>query len=192
MSTRSAIARRKGDGFEGVYHHWDGNPETLGQTLWEMAQERGVKDLTALLIDQHPAGWSSINGADWTQEPGFTEAPDPDRKDHRPECFCHGDRSEPADLLTHEGDYGMEWAYVFDEDDNTMAVCERTRPDGDHAVGMFGTLGTKDGEREDVWVIRAVLKLDGPAPIWSLIECGVNLERCQHVDGYHAGIAAPA
>ena len=35
MSTQAAIARRHGDGFLGVYHHWDGYPNALGKTLWD-------------------------------------------------------------------------------------------------------------------------------------------------------------
>ena len=36
MSTRSLIARKTEDGFEGTYHHWDGYPTGLGYTLWYM------------------------------------------------------------------------------------------------------------------------------------------------------------
>lgn len=193
MSTRSCIARIKGDGFAGVYHHWDGYPTVLGTTLYQMAQRfrshepesGGVAGMLRLLIDQHPAGWSTINGADWSQEPGMREEGFDNGKG--PECYCHGGRSEEGQLVTHADDMGMEWAYVFDERALTMAVVERVRLEGEHAVGMFGTLGAnpETGEREDTWAIRAVVQLEGPEPDWSRIECGPNLERCCHVEGYH-------
>lgn len=77
MSTRSVIARPTGDGFAGRYHHRDGYPEGLGAELWGLFHSRYGGDLdamTAELIDAHPAGWSCIVGADWSQEPGFVES----------------------------------------------------------------------------------------------------------------------
>ena len=61
MSTRGAIARLSGEGFKGVYHHWDSYPSGLGKALWDTYQKVGVLDaMLDGLIDQHPAGWSSI------------------------------------------------------------------------------------------------------------------------------------
>lgn len=79
MSTRSVIARKQGSGFSGVYHHWDGYPSGLGQTLFELRNghfKRNTSAMLAFLIDQHPAGWSTINGADFTLLPGFGEEKD--------------------------------------------------------------------------------------------------------------------
>jgi hypothetical protein len=75
MSTRSCIARRTGDAtFIGVYHHWDGYPTALGATLYELYRGHFQRDLGRMLnflIDQHPAGWSTINGKDFTLAAGF-------------------------------------------------------------------------------------------------------------------------
>ena len=154
MSTRSCIARRKGDGFEGVYHHWDGYPTGLGATLWGLAQEKDSGLLLEELINKHPAGWSTING-------GLEGA----------ECYCHS-RNEPDQIVTQEDDLGMEWAYVFDKEANTMAVLERIRSNGNHAIGMFGTLGEdpETGKRDDAWTIRWVGRVDGPEPNWEELE----------------------
>lgn len=79
MSTRSAIARLTGReplAFEGRYHHWDGYPTGLGRALWTLYHGHFQRDLSAMLevlIDRHPAGWSTIIGADFTREPGFQE-----------------------------------------------------------------------------------------------------------------------
>lgn len=72
MSTRSVIARKNGTGFTGVYHHWDGYPSGLGATLFELRNKHFKGDTAAMLaflIDEHPAGWSTINGADFLYPP---------------------------------------------------------------------------------------------------------------------------
>ncbi len=174
MSTRSAIARVNGDGFKGVYHHWDGYPTGLGATLYQEAQKRPLGALLTLLIDEHPAGWSTINGADLSKPAGYldvmakAQAADVPDGEKPPECYCHGGRSEEAAPVTHETDSGMEWAYVFSEEAATMAVCERVEPDGGHRVGMFGTIG----EGSANWAVRDIVQLDGPEPNWEAIERG--------------------
>ena len=73
----------------------------------------------------------------------------------------------------------MEGAYVVGEHENRMAVLEGVRPVGDdeipagsHATGFVGTLGVDPDtqERDDAWVIRVVVPLDGPEPDWEQIE----------------------
>jgi hypothetical protein len=44
------------------------------------------------LIDQHPAGWSVLQG-DFTTPPGYRLPTDP--ADLRNQCYCHGDRHDP-------------------------------------------------------------------------------------------------
>jgi hypothetical protein len=77
MSTRSCIARLTGpETFKGVYHHWDGYPTGLGATLWRLYHgffQQDLEKMLGFLIDSHPAGWSTINDADFTLEPGFGE-----------------------------------------------------------------------------------------------------------------------
>jgi len=75
MSTRGAIARLNGNGgFKGVYNHFDSYPEGLGRTLFKIYREVFNKDLKAMtkfLIDDHPAGWSTINGCDFSLPAGY-------------------------------------------------------------------------------------------------------------------------
>lgn len=72
-----------GSGFAGRYHHWDGYPSGLGATLYELAQGPSpfptVDDMLRVLIDEHPSGWSTINGADWTLPIGYVN-------EHRGPC----------------------------------------------------------------------------------------------------------
>jgi hypothetical protein len=79
MSTPAAIARWTNRGsheWAGRYHHWDGYPSALGATLFDLVRHKTLGDLATtlrVLIDDHPAGWSTINGADWGRRPGFSE-----------------------------------------------------------------------------------------------------------------------
>lgn len=74
MATRSIIAKPEGDGWVGVYHHWDGYPTGLGLALLEAQALHFGGDTAAMiryLIDDEPVGWSTIVGADWSQPKGW-------------------------------------------------------------------------------------------------------------------------
>jgi len=66
MSTPAAIARwtnRTSHEWAGRYHHWDSYPSALGATLFDLVRHRTLGDLATtlrVLIDDHPAGWSTI------------------------------------------------------------------------------------------------------------------------------------
>lgn len=42
MSTRGAVAIKKGNGWIGVYNHWDSYPKGLGKELWDYLHQDGV------------------------------------------------------------------------------------------------------------------------------------------------------
>ena len=139
MSTRGVIARlvpsEDGIKFVGRFHHWDSYPDGLGQSLWAAYRHpffnRDLQAMLAYLIDQHPAGWSTINGATLGMPAGYDvaqyEAPDgrPDFSKpipHGPQCHCHGSDLTRVDgelIVSHENasDIGCEWAYVFEQKD---------------------------------------------------------------------------
>jgi hypothetical protein len=134
----------------GRYHHWDGYPSSLGVTLIDAynitfagSRPEGFAAMIQTLIFDHPAGWSTINNADWSFEPGFVDTFGLDRattccgevhwkhyrqyysshpevelppgsdiavfghtaetevypEDSRPQCYCHGGRSEPQNTV---------------------------------------------------------------------------------------------
>lgn len=150
MSTRGAIARVTGDGFEGRYHHWDSYPTGLGKTLWEKYHGEFESDLERMLqalIDEHPSGWSTIN--------------------EEYDCYCHTKGSEPEQLVTHEDAQacGCEYVYAFDTPSRTMAVLSSYRRNGDKMIGMFGM-----GDKEAVWKAIAIVQLDGPEPDWQRLD----------------------
>jgi hypothetical protein len=119
MSTRSIIARAPGEGiFKGVYHHWGGYPTGLGKYLTEILTAQFGNDLPRMLrtlIDEHPAGWSTILHKDFTLTPGYmwekARHPSSEGKSdadycsameaygalpdvRRPQYYCQGERSE--------------------------------------------------------------------------------------------------
>jgi hypothetical protein len=70
VSTNGIIARSTGEGtFAGVYHHWDSYPnEGLGHFLIHILTGHFDNDLARMLhflIDEHPAGWSTIVNKDF-------------------------------------------------------------------------------------------------------------------------------
>jgi hypothetical protein len=163
MSTRSIIARRTGNGgWEGRYHHWDGYPEGVGATLFSAYNGHFEKDADAMLkylVDDHPAGWSTINGADFSMEPGFNGP--------GPSCYCHGDRSEEGFLITSEDEScaGAEYVYVVDVEDQSMTVLERAYRNGERAVQFFG-IDAADVAEGVHWRAVAVVDLNGIEPPW--------------------------
>lgn len=185
MSTRAVIARKTARGWTGRYHHNSGSPTDLGAELWRQVREEFKGDLGAMLsvlIDKHPAGWSSILGAKWEHAPGYTEDRHELRKKgrkrwgsiqkraYRAQCFCHGDRKEEGYSFTKSQPNGdIEWAYVIDEAARTLTVL--------HGVG--GKLN---------WFSCGTFALEGAEPAWEDVEylpCRTNQEWCHHYKWVH-------
>jgi hypothetical protein len=189
MGTRGCIARvverTAGTiGFDGVYHHWDSYPTGLGETLFKLYNGFFAKDIAKflqVLIDDHPAGWSTINNADFSMAAGFVEAGNEYEKKadgtsdynkpitHGPRCFCHGTRHEEASAITEKGasSCGCEWTYAFDEKKRLMYVLSSYCRNGKKMIGFFGF-----GDKEALWKPVAVVKLDEAEPDWEAIQKG--------------------
>ena len=194
MSTRAAIARLTQVSpikWAGRYHHWDGYPSGLGATLWQLYHGhfgRNLNQMLKVLLDDHPAGWSSLHAADFTQAPGFAELLDSaSQSTDQPQCYCHGQRQEEEWLVTDENasGSGCEWAYVFtsakttgDKRYDTMLVLSSYTPDG-KMIGMFGM-----GDDEAVWPVVAVVDLNGAEPNWEQIETAKPLDPMFPLDNY--------
>lgn len=133
MSTNAIIAREvdaKLGKFEGRYHHWDGYPTGLGKTLHELYNGHFKKDLSTMLkvlLEDHPAGWSTIIDTDFNQEPGYigdvNKLSEYNTKGipTRPRCYCHGDRHEPDNRWTEKNET-CPYAYVFLKDKPAMII----------------------------------------------------------------------
>jgi hypothetical protein len=85
------------------------------------------------------------------------------------ECYCHPKRkrtpqTEP-DWFTHESlqdDTDIEWVWVFDEENYRLYVRDQ------HHKADAG-----------------IVELCDPEPDWKVIECGADLERCNHYAWVH-------
>jgi hypothetical protein len=186
MSTNGIIARSTGEGtFAGRYHHWDSYCFGLGVALIELYRGHFKHDLTRMLqvlLDEHPAGWSTIVHKDFTLKPGYTNvAQRPEGMpieefqnqplNRRPHCYCHGHRHEEGWIADEKTDCGASWAYVFDEDNKTLHILGRQK----HEVS---------GEYH--WQEVGRIELDSEDQTnWTAIECGENFERCSHYAWYH-------
>ena len=142
MATRGAIARLTHLSplkWAGCYHHRDSYPSGLGSTLWEMYNGHFNRDLDLMLrvlLDEHPAGWSSLDPSDF-ERPALDLEPEPhpiepagaadaETEPHHLACYCHGERQENEWLVTDKdaAALGCEWAYVFT---STATSTEATR-----------------------------------------------------------------
>lgn len=114
VSTRAAIAVPHGDGWIGVYHHFDGYPSELGAYLHKIHTSVFAGDtakMIKVLTEDHQA-WSSIEG-DWSLPIGYGGS--------GPNCYCHGERSEQMEKFictcpSPDSDCDplhLEWAYVL-------------------------------------------------------------------------------
>jgi len=160
MATRGLIARKRGLSWEGNYHHWDSYPSGLGKALWDAYRGpfgRDAERMLQVLIDEHPAGWSNIVEADWTKPIGFCDMPRGlsraelerwSREPKGPQCYCHGDRHEPAWKLTGpEDDTDAEWCYVIDPQERTMEIrCKGYMEFGAVNTWYWHLVGTVDLE----------------------------------------------
>jgi hypothetical protein len=192
MSTNGIIARSTGEArFEGRYHHWDSYPTGLGVALVELYRGQFKHDLDRMLqvlIDKHPAGWSTIVHKDFNLKPGYTNVAQRPAGmsiddfqnqplNRRPQCYCHGHRHEEGFLHDEKSDCGAEWAYVFetmpqdDADQKLLHVLARTKHE-DSGEYFWNDVGRIDLDSEDT--IN-----------WTAIDCGENFERCSHYAWYH-------
>lgn len=201
MATRGAIARLTGIHpirFGGVYHHWDSYPEGLGKTLWELYHTVFGKDLEALLkavVDDHPAGWSSLHASDFNVADDGMQKTDGGSGETAVSldlnCYCHGDRNEdPWEVNERNAaGSGIEYVYAFSRnglngesriasveqplaeqhlaEQPTLFVLSSYRANGDKMIGMFGC-----GDPDAKWRVIAQVDLDGEEPDWQGVADG--------------------
>jgi hypothetical protein len=168
VATRGAIVRIDEDGtFFGVRHQRYSMPEALGKTLWNLYHEHYKGNLSGMLkflIDEHPAGWSTMVGANFALPSGYRA----EDGTIGPQCYCHGRLSAGAFPVTVKTifDQGMSWIYAFDEAKNKMWI-------------VFNDLKSK--------VIDSGFEIDlnGDEPDWLGVRCGKKFERCEHLAADH-------
>jgi hypothetical protein len=119
MGTRGIIAVGTPRKWRGQYHHMDSYPSELGVHLVKVLQRSGFERSASWLVNEHPAGWSTLIGG----FPGDESATSTEDHNYtgKPACFCHtrGDADwdrtvTPATLKDWSG-YPPEWMYLIDE-----------------------------------------------------------------------------
>jgi hypothetical protein len=125
MATRGAIAYKEGDGWIGIYQHWDSYPRHLGKEIWRVLHEKfigqrgrpgvqnsgdvknALKSFIEIYIKGHPSGWSI-----------FDE-----------ECFCHSpefvmrDGVSESKITSKENDpLFIEYVYIIAPEDEAMYI----------------------------------------------------------------------
>jgi hypothetical protein len=103
--------------------------------------------------------------ADFSKPPGFEQG----AWSRRPQCYCHGDRSEPLWVITEKNaaQVGFEFCYAFHqkEGEDRMAVYSSfNHYDGSKMIGAFGC-GNSGAE----WHELRDLDLNGTQPVWEQI-----------------------
>ena len=170
MGTRACIAETHEGSWRGRYHHWDGYPTALGKTLWDVYHGHFGRNITTMLqflIHDHPAGWSTINGADWNMQAGYVGM-DSVETNQGPQCYCHGTRHEGAEPpLGPEDDAGLEWCYVIDAVARTMTVLKHVWQSDEVPYIGIGCMTAKEPLK---WKEVAVVSLDGEEPKWEEME----------------------
>ena len=165
MSTRGGIVRltskeKEPITFVGVYHHWDSYPKGLGKTLFNLNKgffKGNTEAMLKLLIDEHPAGWSTINDKDFSLKAAYNEEVD----SKQPTCFCHGERKEDGHELTEKNASGCGCEYVYAFTGNKMVVLSSYRENGHKMIGAFGM-----GDPNATWKVIGEVDLKGKAPRW--------------------------
>lgn len=199
MATRAAIVRLGADGsFAGRYHHWDGYPRGLGAALFDAYRRPFQRDLGRMLkvlIDDHPAGWSNIVGANWRKKPGFLAEP-----------TCAVCKKSNVAHLTWPAGFGpgqgvactghdaLGHAFVSKADDRPSCYCHGARHeqastvtestadgldyvygfdvvDGRPTMFILAPFGREGSDAE--WGLVRWVDLDGPEPDWSEMDAHV-------------------
>ena len=172
MSTRSCLAYKTKDGWEGCYCHWDGYPTNRGLQIWKIIMQKFVlnkgkigvvndgstalRAFVDIYIKGHKSGWSSF----------------PD------ECYCHNPefvmRDGVKDAIetdkTTDALY-IEWVYVIDPENKKLIIFTHGRAKGTHKEGPG-----KDGSMWDspnyahYLVCEIDINPDAKEPDWKEIE----------------------
>lgn len=219
MSTRGCVAIANGDGFRGVYNHFDSYPSGLGKELWDHLQGKDLEQFAKELLQYgdwreylnggvceycgkkagQPHSISGVIFALPGHEPvpeiqrnlSRTGYPDPEAKHH--EHVSAGDSQmtdQDADPLF------IEWVYVLAPKNGCVTVFAHATTkelrEGQHGTWCKPwTLEELDGSLTEFpgqYYIHepvAQFSLSNAEPDWDRIQCGEDLERCVHVEGYH-------
>ncbi len=112
VSTRAILAyRSEPRRWKGVWNHWEGHPQYLGQELIDRVAtfDGDVRRLVRQYIDHCPEGWSNFRQGERKEDP----------------CgFLHGSIHEKGASVDDGMGLDTHYLYVFDLDDRSLSVFE--------------------------------------------------------------------
>lgn len=159
MSTRSCFGyytNKEKSSFNGVYHHWDGHPDILGETIHTHLQKMNANEWCEKFIDGNPQGWSSINSSNDPNSPKIFR----DDWNSNGEGFNSYDSGEGDMSFTEKDNLtesGIEFLYLIDKENSIMDVMSSYNEDGSKMIGMFGV-----GNSNSNWKVIASISLNEP------------------------------
>lgn len=119
------------------------------------------------LIDNHPAGWSTIVNGNLVRLKAVNGK---NHSEEAPQCYCHGGRQEKSWRVTEGNAAGSGVEYVYAFEGPRMLILGSFRRDGGKMIGMFGC-----GDADATWEMIADVDLDGAEPDWeALDECACS------------------
>jgi hypothetical protein len=187
MSTRGAIAVRKGKGWQGVYNHSDSYPTGLGPDVWQVIQEslkgQGLKSLCKEILRFDD--WRNFRNGGvclYCGKVGVGQAhsiggglylavnkdknlfPDQECKNHQ-----HSDLTSKVRNTSAKRDaLWIEWVYVIDPEKNSLEIFVGSRDKGSHTEKRSD--GTKYSEPNYKWAYVSSFRVDKEEPNWKAVE----------------------
>lgn len=184
MSTNSIVAIPDGDGWQGRYVHWNGYPTSQGRAIHEIVRRDGLVAAQRQLVIDSP-GWSFI-ASRW--ETDFIGVRADRHAEYGSAAYVKWHRTHKYGSVRNKTKYNLVDGYGVDyaDLDGLMWLTNVDDLDGFEWVYVLADGGL------------LVIDLNGKQPVpaglvwwedddvdWSRVECGVELERCQHVASYH-------
>jgi len=175
MSTRSCLAYKTKEGWEGTYCHWDGYPTNRGVQIWDILMKefilnkgkpgvsndgnitKALQAFVNIYINGHKGGWSSF----------------PD------ECYCHSpefvmrDGVEDDEMETDKTADALfiEWVYVIDAEDKKLLIYIGGRAEGSHKNTSANGIGEWKSLNYKHYLVESIdLNPDVKEPDWEDIE----------------------
>ena len=146
MGTRGCVAIARGDGWQGVYNHWDSYPNGLGKDLWAHLQGKDLEEFAKELLSY--GDWReylnggvceycgkktgqphSISGVIFDRRPDKTHCPEVQANLDRtgfpdPEAKYHEHGEGAVDQMTDQtaDPLFIEWVYVLEPESGLITV----------------------------------------------------------------------
>ena len=171
MSTRSALAYKTKEGWEGVYCHWDGYPTNRGKQIWEILMQKFVlnKGKIGVSNDGSTALQSFVDVYIKGHKGGWSVFPD--------ECYCHSPEFMMRDGVHDNWETDktvnalfIEWVYVIDIENKKLFIYTGARAEGEHEEKASNGRKWKSPNYQHYLVCEIEINPDAKEPNWDFVE----------------------